>query len=107
MAPFIWGFPPSKRQLRKYHAFNRGAYHDWYVDYADRLGKAGYPVTLIPVAEVLAGLLSETVVSNVPVDSLYLDDAPHGTATLYFLAALVTYSYVFEATPPVDGATRL
>lgn len=102
MAPFLWGFPPSKRQMRKYHAFNRGAYHDWYVDYADRLAKAGHEVTLIPVASVLAGLMTQTIVAHVPATELYLDEAPHGTPTLYFLASLVTYLYVFGDSPPTD-----
>ncbi len=103
MAPFLRSFPPNDRRLTRYHQFNMGAYHDWYVDYHRMVSEVrpNLDITLIPVASVLAQLLTETRLSEIDVTDLYSDDAPHGTETLYFLASLVTYSAIFNEIPPV------
>lgn len=95
-------FPPSARDLRRYHAYNAGAYHDWFRRYVD-LVQAARPeldLRLIPTARVLSRLLTETPLAGIPVTEIYEDDAPHGTATLYFLAALVTYATLYDEVPP-------
>ncbi|KMK65637.1 calcium-binding protein [Puniceibacterium sp. IMCC21224] len=97
-------YPPNSRGLRRYQDFNRAAYHDWYVDYVDAL-RAALPdrdVRLIPVASVLAEVLSTEPLIILPAQALYVDDAPHGTPTLYFLAAMVTYAAIYDAPPPAD-----
>ncbi len=106
MAAFARNFPPNPRGLRRYHAHNRGEYHDWYVDYVDlmRAARPELDLTLIPVASVLAELFTETGLSALDATDLYTDDAPHGTPTLYFLASLVTYATVFNEAPPADLA---
>lgn len=101
MAPFLRSFPPNPRRMGRYQAFNAGEYHDWYVDYADQL-RAARPeaqVQLIPVARILARALLETPLGDIPAEALYLDDAPHGAPTTYFLAAAVTYAGLFGETP--------
>ncbi len=101
MASFLRSFPPNRRRLGRYHAFNAGDYHDWYTDYAAQL-QAAHPDTqieLIPVARILARALEETGLGDIPVEALYLDDAPHGAPTTYFLAAAITYAGLFGQTP--------
>ena len=93
-------FPPDAGQTAAYHAFNAGAYHDWYRAYVAGLSTASRPVKLIPVASVLSRLLTETPLAALRPQDLYSDDAPHGTANLYFLAALITYSSLYGAAPP-------
>ncbi|MGI3185054.1 calcium-binding protein [Nioella aestuarii] len=95
-------FPPRARALARYHDYNRGDYHDWYVEYVDMIREARpeLDVTLIPVASILAELFSEGSLADLEATDLYLDDAPHGTPTLYFLAALVTYTAIFNEEPP-------
>ncbi|HHB81037.1 MAG TPA: calcium-binding protein, partial [Aliiroseovarius sp.] len=102
MAPFADPFPPSARALRKYQAFNSGEYHDWYATWLAEL-RAARPdarITLAPVARVLAGLLSDGPLAELPAEALYSDNAPHGTPTLYLLAAMVTYASLNDRSPP-------
>ncbi len=105
MAPFSNRFPPRARALRKYHAFNQGDYSDWYASWLSQL-RAARPsanITLTPVARVLAELLAKGgLLDDIEAPALYTDNAPHGTPTLYLLAAMITYSSLFEAPPPQD-----
>lgn len=104
MASFLRSFPPNQRRLRRYHDFNAGEYHDWYVNYADQLRSAqpDAQVELIPVARILARAFLETPLGDIPVEALYLDDAPHGAPTTYFLAAAITYAGLFGQTPQLS-----
>ena len=106
MAGIAGNFPPRARGERKYQAFNRGDYHDWYVELVKQF-QAERPdsdVALVPVASVLSTLFSEAPLNKLEATDLYIDDAPHGTPTLYFLAALATYPALFDAPAPVmDG----
>ncbi|WP_420569056.1 calcium-binding protein [Thalassovita sp.] len=95
-------FPPSARQLRKYHRFNGDDYHDWYLDYLQML-QAAYPDAppkLIPVASVLSQVFAMDELEGLKATDLYTDDAPHGTPTMYFLAAMVTYAALYDVAPP-------
>ena len=97
-------FPPSNRGLRKFHAYNQGEYHDWFTTYVDGMSAArpGLDIRLIPVASTLSYLLTQDELSGIAVTDLYEDDAPHGRQTLYFLAAMITYSALYEAPPPAS-----
>lgn len=101
MGGFTRGFPPSARNLRRWHGYALSDYHDWFRDYVTGLQAArpGVEITLLPVSAVLSGLQTG-LLEDIPVEALYSDDAPHGTATQYFLAALVTYTALYEAPAP-------
>ncbi|MEQ3712369.1 hypothetical protein [Lentibacter sp.] len=102
MAGVAGRFPPRARDLKKYHAFNMGDYHDWYVKLAEqtRAARPDADVRLVPVAHLLSQVLSEEPLNGVPVEDLYLDDAPHGAPTLYYLAAMAVYPALYgEAAP--------
>lgn len=103
MAAFSSRFPPRKRSLRKYHAYNIGDYHEWYEDFAADIQSAvrDARVTLVPVARILSRALTETELNQLEVSDLYLDNAPHGTANLYFLAAIPVYAQLFGNLPQV------
>ena len=95
-------FPPNARGLRSYHEGNLGDYHDWFVRYVRAL-QARFPaqdIGLIPVSSVLSRLYTQTDLAPLEALELYEDDAPHGTATKYFLAALVTYAVLYDKAPP-------
>ena len=94
---------PRRKFLRYYNSID-GEYHDWYTDWAAKLRqkRPAYDITLIPVASILADLLRSGPLSDLPPAALYLDDAPHGTATLYFLAGAITYSALYNAPLPPD-----
>ena len=97
----IAGFPPSAPGLRAWNDWVQGGAHDWYLDLAARLSdRIGRPVGLIPVGSVLSRLLSEPPLDAVPPEALFSDGAPHGTATTYLLAAMITYASLTGETPP-------
>ena len=102
MAGVARRFPPNARDMRRYHKFTQSQYHSWYVAYQKELTQArpDLEVRLIPVATVLARLLSETGLSEIDAEDLYQDDAPHGTANLYFLAGAITYAALFDSELP-------
>ena len=103
MEPF--GYPPSRRKLRKYHEFNMGEYHEWYLEFAERLRRERpeMQVDLIPVARVLSRAFRETGLSGIDTLDIYADDMTHGSATLYYLAAAVTYAGLFNEMPQFGG----
>ncbi|MBY6159621.1 calcium-binding protein [Mameliella alba] len=100
-------FPPSAAQLERYHAFNAGEYHQWYRDLLNVLSvtRPDTKVDLIPVASVLAEVFGPGgVLEGLPAEALYTDSSPHGTPTLYMLAAMVTYAWIYDAPPPESFA---
>ena len=98
-------FPPSDRNLRRWHGYALSEYHDWYRAYVAQLQDARpeTEITLAPVSAVLSGLQTG-LLEGIPVEALYTDNAPHGTPTQYFLAALVTYTALYEAPAPAGFA---
>lgn len=98
----ITAYPPDAAGLAKYLSANTGAYHQWYLQYVQDLqqSRPNMQITLIPVAKTLSALLTETSLRGLAATDLYTDDAPHGTATLYFLAALITYESLFNTPLP-------
>jgi hypothetical protein len=98
----IADYPPSDRQLRRYHAFQQEEYHDWNLEYLAAV-QAALPevdIRLIPVAPVLAKVLSETVLAGIPAEEIYSDISPHGTETKYLLAAMVVHAVMWNEPPP-------
>ncbi|MGR3715042.1 MAG: calcium-binding protein [Shimia sp.] len=97
-------FPPSGRKFSKYLAFNAGDYDAWYLDYVTQLRDArpDVQIDLIPVAKVISELVDGGVLFDMTPEDLYTDDAPHGTPTLYLLAAAITYVGLFEAELPTE-----
>lgn len=105
MASVTGGFPPSSDGYSSYVALNSGANHRWFQDLVAGidLARPTLQPRLIPVASVLSGLLAKGgLLEGLPADALYVDADPHGTPTLYFLAALVTYAALYETPPPAD-----
>ncbi|WP_245216556.1 calcium-binding protein [Sagittula salina] len=98
-------FPPDAAGFDRYNAVNRGEYHQWYRDLMNVLDvtRPELGVELIPVASVIAGLLAEGgPLEGIEPQALYVDGAPHGTPSLYFLASMVVYAWLYEAPPPAD-----
>ena len=95
-------FPPDAATLAKYHEQSGGAYHDWFVSFVDTLKteRPGQDIELIPVARVMIDTLSMPALAALPPEALYADLSPHGTATTYLLAAMITYSALYGERPP-------
>lgn len=99
-------YPPNARSLRRYHTFNQEAYHDWFKSFADHIAseRPALELRLIPVASTIGALMGEAPLNALTTEDLYTDDAPHGTTTLYFLAAMVSYATLYQAPPPTELA---
>lgn len=104
MGGFSRRFPPKPRHLARYHAFNKAGYHQWYTEFVKSLQAArpGLDIRLLPVAKQLSELFTQTALADLPVEALYTDSAPHGTADLYFLASMISYKGLFGEAPPED-----
>jgi hypothetical protein len=100
LAPFSETMPPSDAAMESYHSYNMTGYRAWYEDFVNQINAADpdADVQLLPVASILSELLT-TVLSDVPAEALYVDSAPHGTETLYFLASMVTYTASYGEAP--------
>ena len=92
----------TSQEWQNYRAYTAGAYHDWFVEWQNLIA-TGYPqltVRMIPVGPILADLFnSESYLASVSYSDLYADDAPHGSRTTYFLAALVLYRAMYLESP--------
>ncbi|MEM8898528.1 MAG: T9SS type A sorting domain-containing protein [Bacteroidota bacterium] len=95
MAPFLSnGFPPSASEWKAYNSELNGPFHSWFLTYHDALVAANPDlcISMIPVGPVLSTILTQEPFNQIPITDLFEDDAPHGRASLYFLAAMTTYS---------------
>ena len=99
-----YGTFPSGVDLASYYGDAQNSYHNWFIDYHDRLIRARPDVTIkmIPVYLILAKLLSSEPLSAMTITDVYEDDAPHGQPTLYLLASMITYAALFQAQAPAD-----
>ena len=105
MAGYVAGesFPPNDDEFAAYNAYTLGAFSDWWAEYFTELSSArpDLNITSIPVGPTIAKLLTETtLLSEIPVTDLYIDNAPHGQPTIYFLASLITYAGLYDKMPP-------
>lgn len=96
------GFPPSPDEYADYHNYTRGEFHDWWLTYQDSLlaTRSEYQVRMVPVGPIMADLLESSLTDQVAITDWYEDDAPHGRANLYFLAAMITYSAIYAEPVP-------
>ena len=98
----VSSFPPKASMLQTYHDYNGAQYHDWYVDYVAQIKKRrpSLDVDLIPIARIMSKLYADTSLKVLEATDLYEDSAPHGTATTYFIAALVVYTKLYAIKAP-------
>jgi hypothetical protein len=91
-------------------AFGLGTYQTWMELLVSRLQAArpALDIRLHNVSKAVLLTYRDTVVSGIPVTSLFEDLAPHGRSTWYFLAAVAEYIELYNEKPPAgftfDGA---
>lgn len=104
MEGFISTFPPSEAEFAAWQSYMTGEWHEWWVSLTEiiRNARPDLDVRLISVGPQIAAMLDTPSLGlgSLGPSDLFVDDGPHGTATLYFLAAMVHYSTVFGDTPP-------
>ena len=107
MAPYLSnGFPPDSQDMADYNDYTLADFHDWWLEYHDSLlvNNPVANVRMIPVGPILSLLYQNTSLNLIPITELYEDDAPHGRATIYFLASLISYMAIHEKPAPLDYA---
>lgn len=110
MAGFLGNdFPPSTTEWQAYNTYLNGEFHDWFVEYSElvRGSVPDYCVRFIPVGTAISHLLQMSPYNQIPVTELYEDDAPHGRATTYFLAAIVSYMVMYEEKVTISTSQEL
>jgi hypothetical protein len=93
-------------QRAAYIANGLGFFNTWQQSVLSAL-RAARPalasrIVIHDINNALMLTLRDTVVSTIPMADLFVDDAPHGTATWYFLAGLVQYIELFNEKPPAN-----
>ncbi len=108
MARFVASFPPTRAEFDTWCDYLRGEFNDWWVTYESALSDArpDVDIRLVPVGPMLADMLQspDLGLADIPLTDLFVDDAPHGTASLYFLASIVQYTALYGELPPADFA---
>lgn len=104
MAQFAPDFPPSTSQLEAYYDYTSGEFNDWWINYHNDLdaNRPDLQIKMIPIGPIFADLFTNSPLQDIPVLELYEDNAPHGRASLYFLASLITYVGLYEEQPALD-----
>jgi hypothetical protein len=102
MGPYAAELPIAASALGAYYTYSQGIYHDWYLSLVEDVNTANPAanLALLPVATILADILTGPL-STVPTEALYVDTAPHGTDTVYFLAAMITYQATYGEQVPL------
>ena len=103
MSPFLSnGFPPDRTELNAYADYTRGDFHDWWIQYQDALlqSRPDAEIRMIPVGPILHEIFDAFVPRDVDLEEFYEDDAPHGRASLYFMAAMISYSAICQKPLP-------
>lgn len=98
----IPNFPPTNAEFATYNTFTQGSFHDWWVDYQDFMlaSRPQLNTRLIPVGSIISKIITDLYPNQIPVTELYEDGDPHGRATIYFLAGLITYMATYEEQAP-------
>ncbi len=104
MAPFTAEEPfnPTAAEYANYNNYTLGDFHTWWLDLHDliRVSKPDYNILMIPVGPVIAELMSTAPYNSIPAIDLYEDNAPHGRASIYFLAGLASYMAIYGEQAP-------
>ncbi len=104
MSGYIEDFPPTSEEYINYHQITQQEFHDWWITYHDELvaARPELEIKMIPVGPIIAKLLLDTELRNVPILDIYEDNSPHGRPTVYFLASMITYMAMYGTQPPAD-----
>jgi hypothetical protein len=100
----------TPQQWAAWMTFGLGAYQTWFELYVSLLQAArpNLDIRLHNVSKAVMLTYRDTVVSTIPITSLFEDLAPHGRNTWYFLAGIAEYIELYGEKPPVgfvfDGA---
>lgn len=95
-------WPATPAQFETYNNLVVGSHHDWFISYQDmvRSAMSDNQISMVPVGPIIAELFMNNIIPAMPIGEIYQDNAPHGRASIYFLAGLITYMAIYEEQPP-------
>lgn len=97
----VSGSGPTPEDVDRYHGYARGTNHRWWISLQDTLSAQRDNVKMLPVGFILSGLLTEIPgLADIPFEDLYEDRHPHGRPTIFFLAAMVQYTALYNQRAP-------
>ncbi|MFP7674058.1 DUF4214 domain-containing protein [Marivita sp. S0852] len=106
MEGFAATFPPTAGEFDAWTSYMLGDWHDWWVSLTEMVSQArpDLDIRLISAGPQIAAMLDDPALGlrGLTASDLFLDDAPHGTPTLYFLASIVHYTALYGEAPPSD-----
>lgn len=93
---------PNEDEINDYHEITINEFSDWWIDYQDlmMISRPAYHTRLIPVGQIISKMLVNQSILQIPFDELYEDSDPHGRASLYFLAGMISYMAIYEEKIP-------
>lgn len=96
--------PPTEAEVNEFHNTTINGFNDWWIEYQDEMINLNtdYDVKMIPVGPIIAKILSQFLNEDIPFEELYEDSAPHGRASIYFLAGAISYMAVYEEQLPAN-----
>ncbi|MEL6251235.1 MAG: T9SS type A sorting domain-containing protein [Bacteroidota bacterium] len=100
-------FPPNLPQASEvldFHNQTTGSFLDWWTEYQDSMlvSRPQFQVRLIPVGPIISKILRDQIPGQIPFDELYEDSDPHGRASLYFLASMISYMAIYQEEIPAS-----
>ena len=94
--------PPTQTEIDFFHNQTIGSFTDWWINYQDLMlvSRPSLNTRLIPVGAIISKILRDIIPNQIAFADLYEDSAPHGRASIYFLAGMITYMAVYEQNIP-------
>lgn len=100
-------WPPFEagRTFSSWFTTDYAAFYQWFADIQDLMNQQSPSanIKLVPVGLVFAQLLQPgNPLAGMSEDDLFVDSAPHGTGSTYYIAGLIHYMVVFQKRPASD-----
>ncbi len=85
-------------------------YGEWFDNLVTALKEdtpaAASRIKIIPIARIMVSVMENTAVSAMTSEDWFHDNSPHGRDEIYLLAAMITYSALFEEPAPKPDFTN-
>ena len=94
--------PPLQSEIDTFHNTTIAGFTDWWKLYQDEMlsSRPALNTRLIPVGMIISKILRDVIPNQISFDDLYEDSAPHGKASVYFLAGMITYMATYQQNIP-------
>ncbi len=93
---------PTATEVNDFHQQTLGTFHTWWSDYLTQmhLSRPTLDIQMISVGPIISKTITQIIPGQLPFSETYEDSAPHGRASLYFLAGMITYMAIYNEQIP-------